>query len=81
MSLSYFGAVNVTLSPQLEKFVADQVASGRFSSATEMVTLALEALGKNPLNTSPIFPPGSLTDTFTADANAAEEKESTRELA
>ena len=37
-------AANVSLTPELAAFVADQVASGRFGSASEVVRAALRTL-------------------------------------
>jgi antitoxin ParD1/3/4 len=36
--------MNVSLTPELEKFVADKVASGRYTSASEVVREALRLL-------------------------------------
>ena len=36
--------MNVSLTPELEKFVADKVATGRYSSASEVVRAALRVL-------------------------------------
>jgi antitoxin ParD1/3/4 len=36
--------MNVTLDPEIAKFVEDQVKSGRFSSAEEVILAALQAL-------------------------------------
>lgn len=36
--------MNVSLTPELEKFVADKVASGRYASASEVVREALRLL-------------------------------------
>lgn len=36
--------MNVSLTPELEKFVADKVATGRYSSASEVVRTALRVL-------------------------------------
>jgi len=36
--------MNVSLTPELEKFVDDTVATGRFSSASEVVRAALRSL-------------------------------------
>jgi antitoxin ParD1/3/4 len=36
--------MNVSLTPELEKFVADTVATGRYSSASEVVRAALRIL-------------------------------------
>lgn len=36
--------MNVSLTPELEKFVADKVASGRYTSASEVVREALRHL-------------------------------------
>ena len=36
--------MNVSLTPQLEKFVAEKVASGRYTSASEVVREALRLL-------------------------------------
>lgn len=36
--------MNVSLTPELEKFVADKVASGRYTSASEVVREALRVL-------------------------------------
>lgn len=36
--------MNVSLTPELEKFVDDTVASGRFSTASELVRTALRKL-------------------------------------
>lgn len=39
--------MNVSLTPELEKFVADKVASGRYTSASEVVREALRLLEQN----------------------------------
>jgi len=36
--------MNVSLTPELEQFVAEQVATGRYSSASEVVRAALRIL-------------------------------------
>jgi antitoxin ParD1/3/4 len=36
--------MNVSLTPELEKFVSDKVASGRYTSASEVVREALRLL-------------------------------------
>jgi antitoxin ParD1/3/4 len=36
--------MNVSLTPELEQFVADKVATGRFTSASEVVRSALRTL-------------------------------------
>lgn len=36
--------MNVSLTPELEKFIADRVASGRYTSASEVVREALRLL-------------------------------------
>lgn len=36
--------MNVSLSPELRSFVADRIASGRFSNASEVVRAALRLL-------------------------------------
>ncbi len=36
--------MNVSLTPELEKFVADKVASGRYTSASEVIREALRLL-------------------------------------
>lgn len=36
--------MNVSLTPELEKFIADKVASGRYTSASEVVREALRLL-------------------------------------
>jgi putative addiction module CopG family antidote len=66
--------VNIALSPELEKFVSDQVANGRFSSTAEVICSALRALETDPIRSAPVFPPGSLAEVFTPEANSAEEK-------
>lgn len=40
-------AANVSLTPELAAFVADQVASGRFGSASEVVRAALRSLERD----------------------------------
>ncbi|TXN15059.1 type II toxin-antitoxin system ParD family antitoxin [Methylobacterium sp. WL122] len=40
-------AANVSLTPELAAFVADQVASGRFGSASEVVRAALRNLERD----------------------------------
>lgn len=41
--------VNVSLTPELEKFVASRVASGRYQSLSEMVLAALRLLEQQEL--------------------------------
>ncbi len=36
--------MNVSLTPELDKFIADKVASGRYTSASEVVREALRLL-------------------------------------
>jgi antitoxin ParD1/3/4 len=38
---------NVSMTPELERFVADKVASGRYRSASEVVRAALRLLEKH----------------------------------
>jgi putative addiction module CopG family antidote len=40
--------MNITLSPQLEKFVEDQIKEGRFSSVTEVLEAGLARLMVDP---------------------------------
>ena len=40
-------ATNVSLTPELAAFIADQVASGRFGSASEVVRAALRNLERD----------------------------------
>jgi len=42
--------MNVSLTPELEKFVADKVQSGRYTSASEVVREALRLLEQHELS-------------------------------
>ena len=42
--------MNVSLTPELEKFVADKVETGRYSSASEVVREALRLLEQHELS-------------------------------
>ncbi len=42
--------MNVSLTPELEKFVADKVESGRYTSASEVVREALRLLEQHELS-------------------------------
>jgi len=44
--------MNVSLSPELEKFVADKVATGRYNSASEVMREALRLLEDQELSRS-----------------------------
>jgi putative addiction module CopG family antidote len=47
--------MNVSLTPELEKIVADRVASGRYASATDVVAEALRLLDEHDrARTSPL---------------------------
>jgi antitoxin ParD1/3/4 len=45
-SLTMRKTMNVSLTPELERFVAGRVASGRYRSASEVVRAALRCLDK-----------------------------------
>lgn len=51
---------NVSLTPELERFVADRVASGRYRSASEVVRAALRLLEKEERATHAEPPPANL---------------------
>ena len=60
--------------PQFERFIAEQIQSGRFTDASEVVAAALQAMEKDPLKLAPVFPADSLTHLYSAEANAGEAK-------
>jgi Arc/MetJ-type ribon-helix-helix transcriptional regulator len=45
--------MTVTMKPDLERFVADQVSAGRFSSPTEVLEAAVARLMLDPLTDEP----------------------------
>ena len=59
-SLTMRKTMNVSLTPELERFVAGRVASGRYRSASEVVRAALRCLDKEerrvPLEFQPRLP-------------------------
>jgi antitoxin ParD1/3/4 len=48
-------ALNVSLTPELVTFIAEQVASGRYASASEVVRAALRCLEREEGTTSSRF--------------------------
>lgn len=46
-------ALNVSLTPELVTFIAEQVASGRYASASEVVRAALRRLEREDGTTAP----------------------------
>ena len=60
--------------PQFEGFIAEQIRSGRFSDAAEVIAAALQAMEKDPVKSASVFPEGSLAHLYTAEANAEEAK-------
>jgi putative addiction module CopG family antidote len=68
----YFEDMSVTVPAEYEAFIAEQIRSGRFRDASQVVAAALQVLEADPLKGAPVFPPGSLSHLYTAEANAEE---------
>lgn len=64
--------MSITVPPQYEKFIAELIQSGRYCDASQVVVAALQAM-EGSLK-APVFPPGSLSHLYTAQANAEEAK-------
>ncbi len=51
---------NVSLSPELETFIGDCIASGNYCNASEVVRAALRSLRDTPASSPrPTYPPGT----------------------
>lgn len=66
--------MSITLPPKFEKFIDEQIQSGRFSDPSEVVIAALQAMEDDPLRAAPVFPVGSLQHLYTPEANSEEAK-------
>lgn len=63
--------MNVALTAHWEGFIRQLIDSGRYNNASEVVRTALRKLQETE---GEFFPPGSLKDLYSKEANAAESK-------
>lgn len=64
--------MTVSLSPDVEKFVAEQIREGRYSNETEVLTAAVNALRRDWISETPRYPAGSLSFLYGGASNAFE---------
>ena len=58
--LCYIGYMDISLTPELERFIAEKVASGRYQTASEVVREALRLLIEQGVDTFVEIGPGKV---------------------
>lgn len=64
--------MSITVPAEYEAFIAEQIRTGRFGDAEQVVAAALQAMEADLLRSAPVFPAGSLLHLYTPEADAEE---------